>query len=187
MTLAYPTIINSSFTLRSQGSEVTPCSSTPNLTIAQRLTIWERSYHRGKFIPLTVASSSVAWLAFSHISPGFFKGRMSEQWSWSLLKAGALTTLSLIPFTVSDQQELGAIYRPLMTLIPLYCLRCDTQLVAIMPTNKKLAALREDANNEKPIDEGQAETLMKSWAALHNVRCVAAYLGFLTSVGAFLL
>lgn len=58
-------------------------------------------------------------------------------------------------------------------------------VLAILPTNKKLMALREAANGKQNIDVAQAEALLTRWTQLHNVRVGAALSGFVMGLYAF--
>ena len=164
LTLAYPLMINMHF-IDEQGAKISPPSPwMANLNIAQRLTLWERAFNAGKVIPIlsliTAASLTAFALSSGRGNDSALLKRLGSQWQTrkKLLLGSAAFTGSLLVFT----------------------------LLAIMPTNKKLMALRLAANNKEEVNVAVVEALFARWTQLHNVRVAAAFSGFALAVYSFL-
>ncbi|EST09186.1 Protein of unknown function DUF1772 [Kalmanozyma brasiliensis GHG001] len=164
LTLAYPLLINTHF-LDAQGIKISPAAVHVNLSIAQRLTLWERAFKAGYVIPALSLLTAVSLATFAlttdprNDKTAFAKRLGGGNWQQrkKLILGSAAFTGSLIVFTV----------------------------IAILPTNSKLMALREAANGKQPIDVAQAEALLNRWTQLHNVRVGAALSGFVMALYAF--
>ncbi|KIS67400.1 uncharacterized protein UMAG_04500 [Mycosarcoma maydis] len=163
LTLAYPLLINTHF-IDQQGAKIAPAALHVNLGIAQRLTLWERAFKAGYVVPALSLLTAVTLATFalnndpSHDKTAFAK-RVGSNWvqrKKTILASAALTG-SLIVFTV----------------------------LAIAPTNTKLMALRQTANNKEAVDVKQAEALLRKWTQLHNVRVSAALGGFVLALYSF--
>lgn len=163
LTLAYPVLVNTHF-LDEQGAKIVPAALHVNLNMAQKLTLWERAFRAGFGIPAlaVLAAVSLTTLALGHDASNdktALAKRLSSNWGQrkKLILGSAALTASLIAFT----------------------------LLAIMPTNRKLMALRQAANNNETIDVGQAKMLLRKWTQLHNVRVGAAFSGFALALYSF--
>lgn len=163
LTLAYPLLINTHF-LDAQGTIISPTAVHVNLSIAQRLTLWERAFKSGLVIPALSLLTAMSLATFALTTDArddktAFAKRLSGNWQQrkKLILGSAAFTGSLILFTA----------------------------IAIRPTNNKLMALREAANAKQSIDIGLAEGLLKRWTQLHNVRVGAALSGFVMALYAF--
>ncbi|GAC94925.1 hypothetical protein PHSY_002498 [Pseudozyma hubeiensis SY62] len=163
LTLAYPVLVNTHF-LDQQGAKISPSALHVNLNIAQRLTLWERAFKAGFVIPAVSVLSAVMLTTFAFsCDPRNDKNALMKRLgsNWELRKkyilGAAALSVSLIVFTVA----------------------------AILPTNAKLLALRQAANNRETIDVNQAESLMRRWTQLHNVRVVAAFSSFVLGLYSF--
>ncbi|CDR88755.1 uncharacterized protein SPSC_05587 [Sporisorium scitamineum] len=163
LTLAYPLLINTHF-IAEQGAKVAPAALHVNLNIAQRLTLWERAFKAGFVVPALSLLTAVTLTTYalttdpSNDKTAFAK-RLGTNWQQrkKLVLGSAALTGSLIAFT----------------------------LLAILPTNTKLMALRQAANNKEQIDVGQAESLLRKWTQLHNVRVGTALSGFALALYSF--
>lgn len=163
ITLAYPLIISKLFATRHQGQDVHPPASTelPSLSIAQRLTVWDRAYHGGMLaVPGSVLSTMASWTTLFVLNNKFESlrhPRARPDWHWLL--PAALTQAAVLPFTA----------------------------IFILPTNNRLIYLRRRANEGEDVDEVEVERLFGQWQRLHFVRVVASSVGFFGSVLSFLL
>ncbi len=165
LTLAYPLLINTHF-IDQQGAMISPPAPwVANLSIAQRLTLWERAFKAGFVVPALSLVTAIALTTFALQSGRGGKAssslpqRLAVRWETrkKLLLGSAALTGSLLVFT----------------------------LVFIRPTNNKLMALRVAANNKEAINASQAEALLSHWTRLHNVRVVAAFSGFALALYSF--
>ncbi|KAJ1574164.1 hypothetical protein NDA11_000481 [Ustilago hordei] len=64
--------------------------------------------------------------------------------------------------------------------------RVPFTVVAILPINKKLMALRKAANNKEPVNENEVDSLFKKWARLQNVRVTASVSSFVLALYSFI-
>lgn len=163
LTLAYPIMINMHF-IDEQGAKISPPSPwVANLNIAQRLTLWERAFKAGYVVPVLSIVTAATLTAFALSNGRNDKSALAKRFGsgWEtrkkLLLGSAALTGSLVVFT----------------------------LLAILPTNSRLMALRVAANNKEAVNVGEAEALLKRWTQLHNVRVVAAFSGFALAVYSF--
>ncbi|TKY88825.1 hypothetical protein EX895_002066 [Sporisorium graminicola] len=163
LTLAYPLLINTHF-IDEQGAKIAPAALHVNLSIAQRLTLWERAFKAGFVLPALSLLSVVTLTTYALTTDASndksaFAKRLSSNWAQrkKLILASAALTGSVIAFTI----------------------------LAILPTNDKLMALRQAANNKEPIDVAQAESLLRKWTQLHNVRVGTAFGGFVLALYSF--
>ncbi|SNX87138.1 uncharacterized protein MEPE_05848 [Melanopsichium pennsylvanicum] len=162
ITASYPLIINTHF-IDPQGTKISPAALHVNLSIPQRLTLWERAFKGGFVVPLLaiVSAATLTTFALRHnpsSSPS--AKRLDGDWETrkKLILGSAALTGSLVLFT----------------------------LLAIKPTNTKLMALRVAANNKEPVSEALVEKLLKRWTQLHNVRVGAAIVGFAVGLFSFI-
>ncbi|KAJ1574484.1 hypothetical protein NDA15_003521 [Ustilago hordei] len=94
--------------------------------------------------------------------------------TFSLLVSACLTTFALTHGTNNTSslaQHLG---------------RVPFTVVAILPINKKLMALRKAANNKEPVNENEVDSLFKKWARLQNVRVTASVSSFVLALYSFI-
>ncbi|CBQ68922.1 conserved hypothetical protein [Sporisorium reilianum SRZ2] len=164
LTLAYPLLINTHF-LDDQGAKIAPAALHVNLNLAQRLTLWERAFKAGLVVPALSLLTFISLATFALTTDASndktaFAKRLGTNWAQrkKLILASGAVTGSLVVFTI----------------------------LAIAPTNTKLMALREAANNKQAIDVAQAESLMRKWTQLHNVRVGAALSGFALALYSFI-
>lgn len=189
LTLAYPLLVNPHF-LQQQGTKVEPqAAETANLSIAQRLTLWNRAYSLGAAcIPVLDIATVISLVTFVQTGGtaaikvrSLTLNRNASPSSFSvdtLIYAAAGMYLFHIPFTVSIR--LHRLIKPLLTSL------CISQLLVIKPVNDQLMALRKTANRGEPVDETKVNKLFLTWAALHNVRITAAVGGLLTALYALI-
>ncbi|KAJ1021392.1 hypothetical protein NDA18_005629 [Ustilago nuda] len=64
--------------------------------------------------------------------------------------------------------------------------RASFTVVAILPINKKLMALRKAANNKEPVNENEVDSLFKKWARLQNVRVTTSVSSFVLALYSFI-
>ncbi|SPO30981.1 uncharacterized protein UTRI_05382_B [Ustilago trichophora] len=163
LTLAYPLLINTHF-IDQQGAKITPPVLHANLDIAQRLTLWERAFKAGFVVPALSIITAVTLTTFALSHKSNEKSNLAKRFGgdWELRKklllGSAALTGSLVFFT----------------------------LIAIRPTNSKLMELRVAANNKQQINTALAESLLKKWTRLHNVRVVTAFGGFVLALYSFI-
>ncbi|KAJ1039675.1 hypothetical protein NDA10_007232 [Ustilago hordei] len=165
LALSYPLLINTHL-IDQQGANISP--PTPwvaNLDTAQRLTLWERAYKAGLMTIPTfslLVSACLTTFALTHGTNNTSSLAQHLGVNWELRKrmllASAALTSSVLPFTV----------------------------VAILPINKKLMALRKAANNKEPVNENEVDSLFKKWARLQNVRVTASVSSFVLALYSFI-
>jgi hypothetical protein len=90
LALAFPLLVNPHFA-SAQGEAVMPAATSANLSLAQRLTLWNRAYGLGHYVPLFAVSAACALAG-----AGQHAAVPLRRW---LLGASALH-VSIIPFTL---------------------------------------------------------------------------------------
>lgn len=124
LTMAYPLIINAHFT-EQQGAKVEPQAASANLSVAQRLTLWNRTYSLGAAcIPVLDMVAVASFVTFVQIggtapikiraatlSPNTAPSSFSVD---TLIYAASGMLLFHIPFTVSQTNALIFCSRPFL-------------------------------------------------------------------------
>ncbi|PWN91065.1 DUF1772-domain-containing protein [Acaromyces ingoldii] len=94
LTLAYPLLVNRHFQWK-QGAHIQPASDAANLSLAQRLTLWNHSYDVGHWCPLFAFGAALGLTGSCLASSGDW-----SDWNKRLLVAASVTHVSIAPFTV---------------------------------------------------------------------------------------